>query len=36
VYVLGGLVRTDIASARALGAQGIAAIGGLWPDARAR
>ena len=36
VYVLGGLVRTDIASARALGAQGIAAIGGLWPDARTR
>ncbi len=39
VYLLAGLGRADIASARAMGAQGIAAIRGLWPadqDANAR
>ncbi len=36
VYLLGGLARTDVAPARAMGAQGIAAIRGLWPaDQRA-
>lgn len=33
VYALGGLSVADIAHARQAGAQGIAAIRGLWPDA---
>ncbi len=32
IYALGGLARSDHAAARAHGAQGIAAIRGLWPD----
>src|SRR5690606_4788853 len=31
VYALGGLAREDLATAREHGAQGIAAIRGLWP-----
>jgi 8-oxo-dGTP diphosphatase len=31
-YALGGLVAADVATARQHGAQGIAAIRGLWPD----
>jgi 8-oxo-dGTP diphosphatase len=31
-YALGGLAAADIATARQHGAQGIAAIRGLWPD----
>ncbi|GIX35869.1 MAG: hypothetical protein KatS3mg126_1648 [Lysobacteraceae bacterium] len=33
IYALGGLGRPDLATARRHGAQGIAAIRGLWPDA---
>jgi 8-oxo-dGTP diphosphatase len=33
VYALGGLAMDDLATARAHGAQGIAAIRGLWPSA---
>ena len=32
VYALGGLLRTDLAEARQHGAQGVAAIRGLWPS----
>ena len=32
VYALGGLTMDDLATARAHGAQGIAAIRGLWPQ----
>jgi 8-oxo-dGTP diphosphatase len=32
LYALGGLSRGDLSEARAHGAQGIAAIRGLWPD----
>lgn len=32
IYALGGLAPTDLAEARQHGAQGIAAIRGLWPD----
>ncbi|MCK7593949.1 Nudix family hydrolase [Pseudomarimonas salicorniae] len=32
IYALGGLVPEDLPAARACGAQGIAAIRGLWPD----
>ncbi len=32
VYALGGMTRNDIGQARRHGAQGIAAIRGLWPD----
>jgi 8-oxo-dGTP diphosphatase len=32
IYALGGMAAGDIANARAHGAQGIAAIRGLWPD----
>ncbi|MDQ3495652.1 MAG: thiamine phosphate synthase, partial [Pseudomonadota bacterium] len=31
VYAIGGLVPADLAQARQHGAQGIAAIRGLWP-----
>ena len=31
VYALGGMERSDLAQAKKAGAQGIAAIGGLWP-----
>ena len=33
IYALGGMRAEDLASARAHGAQGIAAIRGLWPEA---
>lgn len=33
IYAIGGLGPGDIAAARAHGAQGVAAIRGLWPDA---
>lgn len=32
IYALGGMVSADLAHARAHGAQGIAAIRGLWPE----
>ena len=32
IYAIGGLVPEDLAEARLHGAQGIAAIRGLWPD----
>jgi 8-oxo-dGTP diphosphatase len=32
IYAIGGLARGDVAMARRCGAQGIAAIRGLWPD----
>jgi 8-oxo-dGTP diphosphatase len=32
IYALGGMRTTDLSTARAHGAQGIAAIRGLWPD----
>jgi 8-oxo-dGTP diphosphatase len=32
VYALGGLTPTDLTDAIGHGAQGIAAIGGLWPN----
>ena len=35
IYAIGGLDRDDIAEARAHGAQGIAAIRGLWNGAGA-
>lgn len=34
IYAIGGLGRDDLDRARAHGAQGIAAIRGLWPDAQ--
>ncbi|RKP50964.1 thiamine phosphate synthase [Trinickia fusca] len=33
IYALGGMTRADIQTARTCGAQGIAAISGLWPVA---
>ena len=32
IYALGGMARADVATARQHGAQGVAAIRGLWPD----